>query len=133
MPSIVRPPQRSLGARGRAAGDAMTKKADFKLHVSNGDATDLPGTGLVRRIIYWRDSLHEGPVPAVGPEELRQTRAAFLARGRIGGVHLHSDRVAWRWDDGTETIVASSGRSVARRRLARRGSSRHRRACRPAP
>ena len=25
------------------------------LHVSNGDATDVPGTGLARRVIYWRD------------------------------------------------------------------------------
>jgi hypothetical protein len=49
------------------------------LHVSNGDATDLPGTGLATRILYWRDVLHEGPVPAVGVEELRQIRAAFLA------------------------------------------------------
>jgi hypothetical protein len=48
------------------------------LHVSNGDATDLPGTGLVRRLIYWRDVLHEGPVPAVDPAELRRIRTAFL-------------------------------------------------------
>jgi hypothetical protein len=48
------------------------------LHVSNGDATDLPGTGLADRVLYWRDVLHEGPVPAVGPGELRRIRAAFL-------------------------------------------------------
>ena len=35
------------------------------LHVSNGDATDVPGTGLAERVLYWRDTLHEGPVPAV--------------------------------------------------------------------
>src|SRR3954453_645678 len=35
------------------------------LHISNGDATDVPGTGLARRVIYWRDILHEGPVPAL--------------------------------------------------------------------
>lgn len=60
----------------------MTEQADFDpdaLHVSNGDATDLPGTGLARRVLYWRDVLHEGPVPAVGPEELRRIRADFLA------------------------------------------------------
>lgn len=50
------------------------------LHVSNGDSTDLPGTGLASRVLYWRDSLHEGPVPAVDPEELRQIRAEFLVR-----------------------------------------------------
>jgi hypothetical protein len=48
------------------------------LHVSNGDATDLPGTGLAQRLVYWRDVLHEGPVPAVGPAELRRIRAEFL-------------------------------------------------------
>jgi hypothetical protein len=49
------------------------------LHVSNGDATDVPGTGLARRVIYWRDVLHEGPVPDVAPAELRQVRANYLA------------------------------------------------------
>src|SRR5262245_36498195 len=48
------------------------------LHVSNGDCTDLPGTGLASRVLYWRDCLHEGPVPMVGPEQLRRIRAAFL-------------------------------------------------------
>ncbi|OHV42582.1 hypothetical protein BCD48_30760 [Pseudofrankia sp. BMG5.36] len=48
------------------------------LHVSNGDCTDLPGTGLAERVLFWRDVLHEGPVPAVGPRELRQVRSAFL-------------------------------------------------------
>lgn len=51
------------------------------LHVSNGDATDLLGTGLAARVLFWRDVLHEGPVPAVGPDELRPIRAGFLARG----------------------------------------------------
>ena len=68
----------------------MTKGADSNrrvrermaeaLHVSNGDATDLPGTGLARHVLYWRDALHEGPVPAVGPDALRQIRAEFLIR-----------------------------------------------------
>jgi hypothetical protein len=49
------------------------------LHISNGDATDVPGTGLARRVVYWRDILHEGPVPAVSSAELRQIRAAYLA------------------------------------------------------
>jgi hypothetical protein len=31
------------------------------LHVSNGNCTDLAGTGLVRRVLYWRDVIHEGP------------------------------------------------------------------------
>src|SRR5690349_25102501 len=33
------------------------------LHISNGDATDVPGTGLARRVVYWRDILHEGRCP----------------------------------------------------------------------
>jgi hypothetical protein len=49
------------------------------LHVSNGDATDVPGTGLARRVIYWRDVLHEGPVPAVAPAELRRIRVGYLS------------------------------------------------------
>jgi hypothetical protein len=49
------------------------------LHISNGDATDVPGTGLARRVVYWRDVLHEGPVPEVAPAELRRIRAGYLA------------------------------------------------------
>ena len=49
------------------------------LHISNGDATDVPGTGLARRVVYWRDVLHEGPVPAVAPAELRRIRVGYLA------------------------------------------------------
>jgi hypothetical protein len=49
------------------------------LHISNGDATDVPGTGLARRVLYWRDILHEGPVPEVAPGELRRIRAGYLA------------------------------------------------------
>jgi uncharacterized protein DUF1835 len=118
----VRPPQGSLGIRGRAQETIMTKQADFKrrvrarmaktgesystargrilddhsgvasddspldwmseaLHVSNGDATNVAGTGLAKRVIYWRDILHEGPVPDVPPAELRQIRADYLTGG----------------------------------------------------
>lgn len=66
------------------------------LHVSNGDATDLPGTGIARRVLYWRDVLHEGPVPAVGPEELRRFRADFLFRAgaddRAEGAQMFAER-----------------------------------------
>jgi hypothetical protein len=48
------------------------------LHISNGDATDVPGTGLARRVVYWRDVLHEGPVPDVAPTELRRIRVDYL-------------------------------------------------------
>jgi hypothetical protein len=33
--------------------------------------------------MYWRDVLHEGPVPAVGPEELRRIRAEFLVGANV--------------------------------------------------
>jgi hypothetical protein len=49
------------------------------LHISNGDATDVLGTGLARHVVYWRDVLHEGPVPDVAPAEMRQIRASYLA------------------------------------------------------
>jgi hypothetical protein len=48
-------------------------------HISNGGATDVPGTGLARRVVYWRDVLHEGPVPEAAPAELRRIRADYLA------------------------------------------------------
>ncbi|MEU8363328.1 hypothetical protein AB0C27_45670 [Nonomuraea sp. NPDC048882] len=85
----------------------MTRLSGFKrarrgasltaaLHVSNGDATDLPGTGLAPRLIYWRDVLHEGPVPDVEPEELRRIRAAFLtgadADDRAEGARMFAER-----------------------------------------
>ena len=66
------------------------------LHVSNGDCTDVAGTGLASRVLYWRDSLHEGPVPAVDPEELRRVRAAFLAGAgvddRAEGADMFAER-----------------------------------------
>jgi hypothetical protein len=50
------------------------------LHVTNGDsaAAGLRATGLVRRVLPWRDALHEGPVPAVSAPEQRRVRAGFL-------------------------------------------------------
>jgi len=38
----------------------------------------VPGTGLARRVIYWRDVLHEGPVPEAAPAELRRIRVSYL-------------------------------------------------------
>jgi hypothetical protein len=66
------------------------------LHVSNGDATDVPGTGLARRVIYWRDILHEGPVPDVGAADLCRIRADYVGdRGdldRAEVLRLFTDR-----------------------------------------
>lgn len=55
------------------------------LHVTNGDCTDLAGTGLVDRSLVWFDVLHEGPVPAVGDDELRRIRAAHLTAADPAG------------------------------------------------
>ncbi|WP_223167904.1 hypothetical protein [Nonomuraea sp. SYSU D8015] len=86
--------RRLLGERSAAVEGGMAEA----LHITNGDCTDLPGTGLARHIVYWRDVLHEGPVPAVGREELRRVRAAFLmgadADDRAEGVRMFVERDA---------------------------------------
>jgi hypothetical protein len=51
------------------------------LHVSNGDSTDLPGTGLASQVLYWRDSLHEGPVPAGGSRGTPPDQSRLSGRG----------------------------------------------------
>lgn len=70
----------------------MTELDPMALHVSNGDATDVPA----KQVLYWRDSLHEGPVPAVGPDELRQVRADFLVESgvddRAEGLAMFAER-----------------------------------------
>ncbi|HEY2549866.1 MAG TPA: DUF1835 domain-containing protein [Streptosporangiaceae bacterium] len=73
---------RSRLLAGQPAAPADDSPFDWMpeaLHVSNGDATDVPGTGLARRVVYWRDVLHEGPVPEAGPAELRRIRAGYLS------------------------------------------------------
>lgn len=76
---------REVTARHATESAAETEYLAMRaaLHVSNGDSTDLPGTGLASQVVYWRDSLHEGPVPAVGPDELRRIRAAFLVGAHV--------------------------------------------------
>jgi hypothetical protein len=64
---------------GTMPDDAPLDWMPGALHISNGDATDVPGTGLARRVVYWRDILHEGPVPEVAPAELRRIRVDYLA------------------------------------------------------
>ena len=52
------------------------------LHVTNGDSTTatMERAGIAGDLMSWRDVLHEGPVPRVGPDELRRLRAEYLAR-----------------------------------------------------
>jgi hypothetical protein len=73
--------------------------------VTNGDSTvpGLRGTGLVERIMPWRDGLHEGPVPDVPDAELRAIRAGYLDvspaviedRDRTLEEHRHGEYVLW--------------------------------------
>jgi DNA-binding transcriptional MerR regulator len=51
------------------------------LHVTNGESAGntLRRTGLGGAVLSWQDVLHEGPVPAVPPPELRRVRARFLS------------------------------------------------------
>jgi DNA-binding transcriptional MerR regulator len=51
------------------------------LHVTNGESAGntLRQTGLGGAVLSWQDVLHEGPVPAVPPAELRVVRARFLS------------------------------------------------------
>jgi hypothetical protein len=57
------------------------------LHVTNGDSTvmGLRQAQVTGDIVAWQDVLHEGPVPAVEPAELRTVRARFLATMRQDG------------------------------------------------
>jgi hypothetical protein len=52
------------------------------LHITNGDSTVdiMRGARIGGDIVPWRDVLHEGPVPALAPAELRRVRAEYLAR-----------------------------------------------------
>jgi len=51
------------------------------LHVTNGESAGntLRQTTLGGAVLSWQDVLHEGPVPAVPPIELRAVRARFLS------------------------------------------------------
>jgi hypothetical protein len=50
------------------------------LHLTNGDCAvpALRAAGVEGEILPWREVLHDGPVPAVGPDELRAVRERFL-------------------------------------------------------
>jgi hypothetical protein len=67
------------------------------LHVTNGDCTDLRGTGLAERILVWFDVLHEGPVPVVADDEFRRIRASYLTDAdAVGGSEFVLDRFVER-------------------------------------
>jgi hypothetical protein len=61
------------------------------LHVTNGDCAvpALRAAGVEGEILPWSEVLHDGPVPALGPAELRAVRARFL--GDDGKVLVRRD------------------------------------------
>jgi hypothetical protein len=65
------------------------------LHVTNGDSVlyTWKKAGLLGTHLAWRDSLHEGPVPAGLPlRELSRIRAEYLARRGYGNpIKIHRD------------------------------------------
>ncbi len=70
------------------------------LNVINGDAAAADVAAALGKVqmLVWRDVLHEGPVPAVVPEELVPIRAAFLA--------------GQGWADGDEARIALGKRDA---------------------
>jgi hypothetical protein len=59
------------GHPGTTPDDSLLDWMPGALHISNGDATEWPGTGLARRVVYWRDILHEGPASGTDVHRLR--------------------------------------------------------------
>jgi Domain of unknown function (DUF1835) len=59
------------------------------LHVTNGDSAGntLRQTAVGGAVLPWQDVLHEGPVLAVSPAELREVRATFLSDRGWGSRH----------------------------------------------
>lgn len=72
-----------------------------RLHITNGDSAlgRIAGIGLRGSLLSWLDVLHEGPVPALPPDQLRVVRARFIAeRG---------------WDDFTQALMRLTERDAA--------------------
>jgi Domain of unknown function (DUF1835) len=84
----------------RASGSPLTSA----LHVTNGDSTvqELHRTGLAERILVWRDSLHEGPVPGTDSADLRRVRATFLS---TPDPHVDEDAAAAEHADALQLLT----------------------------
>ena len=65
------------------------------LHVTNGTAAaaDIAPLG---EVLSWDDILHEGPVPALAPDALREVRARFLAGAGFTDLLAARTRLATR-------------------------------------
>jgi hypothetical protein len=68
------------------------------LHVTNGAsaAGTLRETTLAGSVLAWDDVLHEGPLAAVPPAELRALRAGFLAERGWGRRETIARELEWR-------------------------------------
>jgi Domain of unknown function (DUF1835) len=68
------------------------------LHVTNGESagSTLRRTGLDGSVLAWNDVLHEGPIPPVPPDELREVRARFISDAGWGSLREVSDDLAQR-------------------------------------
>jgi hypothetical protein len=50
------------------------------LHITNGESVSISETGLSGRVVFWNDTLHDGPVPHGLPlQELSRVRERFIA------------------------------------------------------
>lgn len=82
------------------------------LHITNGDSVQIGSTGLGGEVLFWRDVLHEGPVPAALPlEKLAPIRARFLAsygnqgQAEILGQMKARDRTLANFKDYQEVVL----------------------------
>lgn len=66
------------------------------LHVTNGSAAAHDLGTLGGEVLTWDDVLHEGPVPAQPPQQLRETRAHFLADAGLTDLATARARLAAR-------------------------------------
>lgn len=74
-------PRVQLRRTPRAPPSPQLQPVPGTLHITNGDSVQIGSTGLGGEVLFWRDVLHEGPVPAGLPlEKLTAVRAKFLAR-----------------------------------------------------
>jgi hypothetical protein len=78
--------------------------------VTNGESTarTLRATSLGGDVLSWDDVLHEGPVPAVPPDELRRVRADYLAAcgwGRAGEIAAELERRDRRLAEADDVVL----------------------------
>jgi hypothetical protein len=82
------------------------------LHVTNGDAAvpTLRAARVEGDVLPWREVLHDGPVPAgLGPAELREARARFLA----DNFHVTERDVLRTFEDRDARLDAAAGAGEA--------------------